>query len=100
MIFIILQDKNGRNLGMWAATYGLEKATLKALDNKQASLQQDVKGRNIGMYAAKKNLKNATIKALQNAEASIQYDKNKKTILGYANKLTKQENKDENELQM
>ena len=68
------QDKQGRNIGMYAAMLRIETVTLKALDNKEASLQQSKSGHNIGMYAAISKMENATLKALDNEEASLQQE--------------------------
>ena len=66
------QDKLGANIGMYAARYELEDATLKALDNEEASVQQDCVGNNIGMIAAHHKLKTAAKKALTNETATNQ----------------------------
>ena len=80
---LLQQDKNGKNIGMWAAESKLEEAVKKALENKEASLQQNKVGWNIGMYAAESKLEEAVKKALDNKEASLQQDKNGKTIKDY-----------------
>ena len=62
------------NLGMIAADLKAEWFVLKALDYKDASLQQDYIGENIGMHAAQAQLERATLKALDNTNASVQQD--------------------------
>ena len=57
---------------MIAAGMGLEQATIKALDNYEASIQQSVSGRNIGMCAAENALEEATLKAIKNPVARSQ----------------------------
>lgn len=69
---LTIQGKGGINIGMMAARNGFEQATLVALDNKRASLQQDDEGYNIGLYATIHKLEKATLKALDNKQASVQ----------------------------
>jgi|GEM_PF-6000167 len=77
-------DQIDLNLGMIACIFRLEKVALRALDNKEASLQQDEDGWNIGMWAADKGLENAVKKAIQNKEALKQTDKDGKSLRVYA----------------
>lgn len=70
-----VQDpKTGKNLGMIAATLGLEKVTIFCLQNKTAATQQDNFGRNIGMYSAVHKLEKAVDLAQDNNDAIIQQD--------------------------
>lgn len=62
----------GLYIGIHAAENGLEQAALKALDNKEASLQQNIRRENIGMSAAYYDLEQAALKAMQNKEACKQ----------------------------
>ena len=56
-------NREGYNLGEFATINGLEKASMKAMDNPDTLLHIS-NCQNIGMYAAKKGLKNAVRKAL------------------------------------
>lgn len=70
---LTIQDKNDKkNIGMIAASLGLENVVLRALDNDVASIQQDMFGYNIGMLCAKNGLQKCVLKALDNHEASLQ----------------------------
>lgn len=71
---------DGNNVGMYCAKIKNEKLTLKALENKEASVQTNLDKRNIGMLAAIAGLEESTLKALDNHEASIQQDINGKNI--------------------
>lgn len=71
---LTIQDNYGMNLGMYTAIFDMEQATLIALDNHEASIQQNILGYNIGMCAAAHKLPKATLKALDNPVASVQQD--------------------------
>ena len=60
------------NIGMLCAQRGFKYATLKALDNYQASVQTNRHGLNIGMLAARSDLEECVLKALDNKEARTQ----------------------------
>ena len=76
----VFRDEKRMNIGMHCAIARFEEATIVALGDNRASLQQDMRGRNIGMYAAENVLIAATEEALYNIEASLQHDKNMRTI--------------------
>jgi hypothetical protein len=71
---------------MWCAANGLKEATLKALDNTQASVQQNTRGKNIGMLCATTFYKEGALKAVENVEAVNQKDFNGNTILTLSDK--------------
>ncbi len=75
------QDKNGENLGMWAADLGLEEIVILTLNNEEASTQRNAfNDYNTGMIAARSGLEKATLKALDNEEANTQQAENGDTI--------------------
>lgn len=70
---LTIQDSDSkRNIGMIAATLGLENIVLRALDNDIASTQQDRFGDNIGMLSCRCGLEKCVLKALDNKKASTQ----------------------------
>lgn len=80
---LTIQDKNSKkNIGMIAATLGLENVVLRALDNDVASIQQDMFGYNIGMLCAKTGLQTCVLKALDNPIASLQKAHGSETNIG------------------
>ena len=59
----------------------MEKPTLKALDNMQASTQQEkFHGYNIGMWCVNSGLRAGFLKAIENEKALNQVDKSKKSL--------------------
>ncbi|MBR6779272.1 MAG: hypothetical protein IKM43_03925 [Clostridia bacterium] len=79
---VTIQDKDGYNLGMICAQYGLEKVVINCLKDADAATQQNCRSQNIGMIAAAQpvQLKKATLFALQNKEAVAQMDNQGRTI--------------------
>lgn len=63
--------------------FKLVQATLVALDNKEASVQQDPDGKNLGMYCMESQIPVLMDKALDNPDACMQRDKNGLTIYDY-----------------
>ena len=71
---LTIQNARGRNIGMIACDYGLERIAIKALDNKIAATQRNNEGYSIGMVAAYNRLEKVVLKALENPEAAKQVD--------------------------
>ncbi len=68
------QDEKGRNLGMIASLYGMEKVAIIVLRHPQVCLHQSRNGHNLGMYCACMKLEQATKEAMQNPILMSQKD--------------------------
>ena len=79
---LVIQDMEGRNIGMMAVECRLLKVVNRALDDETESTQQDDFGMNIGMHCADCGLEELTLKALDNEIASIQQCKKLKWNIG------------------
>ena len=71
-----LKDIDGRNLGIYSACNQLKDATMKALDDEEASLQQTYTTKfTIGHYAVQNFMEECALKALDNPKLARLVDK-------------------------